>query len=292
MGLARSRRWLAPVVPAAVLVAGMTLTIGLGPAAAHVQGQAALEAHPAHIHSGSCAKLGDVVDPLTDVGMDGATGGTPAADASPMAMGEMTGAESALAVETSVTTVDAALDDLLAKPYAINIHEGKDKIADYIACGDIGGRVMPAAGMDQGDTLVVGLRELNDSGHSGIAVLTARGDQTIVGVYLSEGLGGPAPGGATETPVASASAATEEKAAVTIVNFAYDPDPIEIPAGGTITWTNNDGLAHTATATDRDVLQSGTIKPGKSYSKTFDEPGTYTYFCEFHAQMHGTVVVQ
>ena len=39
------------------------------------------------------------------------------------------------------------------------------------------------------------------------------------------------------------------------------------------------------------MLQSGTLDQGDRYSQTFDEPGTYEYFCEFHPNMKGTVVV-
>ena len=48
------------------------------------------------------------------------------------------GATTALPVETSQTLVDATLDDLLAQPYAINVHESQDNIQNYIACGDLG----------------------------------------------------------------------------------------------------------------------------------------------------------
>ncbi len=94
------------------------------------------------------------------------------------------------------------------------------------------------------------------------------------------------------TPVAGA--AGGETVAVDIENFAfgYDPDPVAIPVGGTVTWTNRDAAPHTATARDRGVLQSGTLGLGDGYSETFDEAGTYEYFCEFHAQMEGTIVVE
>ena len=51
-------------------------------------------------------------------------------------------------------------------------------------------------------------------------------------------------------------------------------------------------MAHSATGTDRDALQSGTLNQGDSFTQTFDTAGTYEYFCEFHAEMKGTIVVQ
>ena len=74
---------------------------------------------------------------------------------------------------------------------------------------------------------------------------------------------------------------------VDIKDFAYVPDPVEIPVGATVTWTNSDTAPHTATAKDREALQSGTLNPGDSYSQAFDQPGTIDYFCEFHANMKG-----
>jgi plastocyanin len=59
-----------------------------------------------------------------------------------------------------------------------------------------------------------------------------------------------------------------------------------------VTWTNSDAAPHTATAQDREALQSGTLNQGDSYSQTFDQPGTFEYFCEFHSNMKGTIVVQ
>jgi plastocyanin len=209
---------------------------------------------------------------LTDVAMPSAEAGA-AADAA-----------AAIPVERSVTTVDAALEDLRTGGYAINVHQSADDIGTYIACGNLSGALD-----DDGD-LVVGLGELNDSGHSGIAILTAQGEQTDVAVYLTQ-----ANSGAAATPSAASgddSAAATDAVMVDIKDFTYSPNPVEVPAGGTVTWTNNDTVPHTATAEDRAVLQSGTLNPGDSFSQTFAEPGTFDYFCEFHANMKGTIVVQ
>ncbi len=83
-----------------------------------------------------------------------------------------------------------------------------------------------------------------------------------------------------------------EAVAVDIQNFAYNPDPLTIPVGGTVTWTNRDAEPHTATARDRAVLQSGPLKQGESFTETFETAGTYEYFCEFHPNMKGTLVVE
>ena len=283
----RKERLKAPAAALAVLV-------GLGVGAGGAGAQDGMDAHPAHIHAGTCDELGDVVFPLTNVGeagmTDGMTGGTPEADAPETEMSEPMGAESAFGVETSYTVVDAPLEEIVEGGHAINLHQSEVSIEEYIACGDVGGRIATGPGMEEGGTLVVGLGELNGSGYSGIAVLEGRGDQTEVILYLAEGLAGEA-GGATEgTPAAGREDAAEE-VAVDIRDFAYAPDPVTVPVGGTVTWTNRDIPAHTATGLDRDVLDSGGLGVGEAYSQTFDEAGTYEYVCEYHPDMKGTVVV-
>jgi plastocyanin len=77
---------------------------------------------------------------------------------------------------------------------------------------------------------------------------------------------------------------------VEIVDFGYDPDPTTIQVGGKVTWINRDSAPHTATAADGS-FDTGTIEQGKLKSESFKQPGTYTYFCEVHPSMHGTIEV-
>lgn len=77
---------------------------------------------------------------------------------------------------------------------------------------------------------------------------------------------------------------------VTIKDFAFDPNPVTIPIGTTLTWTNNDGEIHTATNPDS-VFDSQTLQVGMSYSYTFAAAGTYEYACIFHPYMKGAVIV-
>ena len=79
-------------------------------------------------------------------------------------------------------------------------------------------------------------------------------------------------------------------AKVEIEDFAYYPDPVTIEVGGKVTWQNEDSAPHTATA-EEGSFDTGTLEEGKLKSETFKEPGTYTYICSIHPQMHGTVEV-
>lgn len=83
--------------------------------------------------------------------------------------------------------------------------------------------------------------------------------------------------------------------AVAISNMAFSPASITVPVGTTVTWTNQDGVAHTVTGDGSNVpsgFGSGNLSNGQSYSFTFATAGTYTYHCSIHPQMTGTVVVQ
>ncbi|MBL8128345.1 MAG: cupredoxin family copper-binding protein [Chloroflexia bacterium] len=102
-----------------------------------------------------------------------------------------------------------------------------------------------------------------------------------------------APAAADTTPAAAdAAPAAAADTPVDIRDFAFNPNPVEIAAGGSVTWTNQDAVPHTATGVDRAVLQSGTIQPGASFTQVFDTPGTFDYFCEFHGNMKGQVIVK
>lgn len=96
-------------------------------------------------------------------------------------------------------------------------------------------------------------------------------------------------GKSTESePAPSGEAAKSEK--VQIVEFSYGPEPVVVQVGGKVTWQNEDTAPHTATADDGS-FDTGTIEKGKLGSATFKEPGTFTYHCEIHPTMHGTVEV-
>lgn len=77
---------------------------------------------------------------------------------------------------------------------------------------------------------------------------------------------------------------------VTIADFAFGPETLEIPAGTTVRFVNEDSAAHTATAKDGS-FDTGNIDGGASAEVTFDEPGEYTYVCAYHSRMTGTIVV-
>ena len=77
----------------------------------------------------------------------------------------------------------------------------------------------------------------------------------------------------------------------------FIPHTVTIGVGETVTWENTDNAAHTATGgTPTDgpsgVFDTSLIMAGGSFDVTFDEAGTYPYFCMVHPWMQGTVVVE
>jgi plastocyanin len=92
----------------------------------------------------------------------------------------------------------------------------------------------------------------------------------------------------TSTPAANASQGT--KVTVAIVNYAFKPADTTVKAGTKLTFTNHDSTAHTATS-KTPGFDTGTLKPGQSATVTVSKPGTYSYYCQFHAFMVATVTV-
>lgn len=98
---------------------------------------------------------------------------------------------------------------------------------------------------------------------------------------------------ATSETAKSANPDATATSSVTISNFAFSPANITVKAGTTVTWTNNDDVGHTVTAdsASSDAPDSKSFTKGETYSYTFKKAGTYTYHCQPHPYMHGTVVV-
>lgn len=86
--------------------------------------------------------------------------------------------------------------------------------------------------------------------------------------------------------------------AVTIENFAFNPQTITVKRGASVTWTNND-LAPHQIASDphpaREILPalfSDSLSKGQAYTFTFDKAGNFGYHCHIHPSMKGTIVVE
>lgn len=122
----------------------------------------------------------------------------------------------------------------------------------------------------------------------------------LVGALALSGCGGGDEGSEPDATTTSAEAAPSGDAGdasggaeVSIVEFAFDPGSLEVQVGDTVTFTNADEAAHTATggADDPEPFDTGDIDGGSSAEVTFEAPGDYEYYCAIHEYMTGTVRV-
>jgi plastocyanin len=77
--------------------------------------------------------------------------------------------------------------------------------------------------------------------------------------------------------------------AIYIKNYAFDPKTLTVAVGTTVTWTNDDSATHRINS---QIFNSSDLKPGSSFSYTFQSSGTYDYTCSLHPSMQGTIIVQ
>jgi plastocyanin len=108
-----------------------------------------------------------------------------------------------------------------------------------------------------------------------------------------------APASEGSAPASAASAAagacapssTAGSVTVKIANFAFDPPTVTAKVGDTVTWTNNDSTAHTATVNSDESCTTPNIDNGASSGITFTAAGTYDYHCKIHPTMTAKIEV-
>ena len=115
-----------------------------------------------------------------------------------------------------------------------------------------------------------------------------RGD--TLWVFSLNGTLGPAPAPpAPESTVPASALAVDNPA---IVDFGFKPGWILVPPGTTVTWTNTGAQPHSATsAANPKVWDTGILSPGQTASFTFNDEGSFDYFCIPHPFMRGKVIV-
>ena len=98
---------------------------------------------------------------------------------------------------------------------------------------------------------------------------------------------------AEPTPVTTAPVTTTPApVSVDIKSSTFVPVTVGISKGTTVMWTNDDGVQHTVTSVPQGAFDSGPIDPGKTYSYTFNQAGTFEYSCAIHPSIpHGKVIV-
>ncbi|HZD33790.1 MAG TPA: plastocyanin/azurin family copper-binding protein [Nitrososphaeraceae archaeon] len=87
--------------------------------------------------------------------------------------------------------------------------------------------------------------------------------------------------------------------ASTLTDTAFKPNPVDVKVGDTVKWTNNDNVPHTviegSPSTSTEEVEGGfaseLFKPAMTFEVTFNQTGTFEYYCSLHPGMVGTVNV-
>jgi plastocyanin len=129
-----------------------------------------------------------------------------------------------------------------------------------------------------------GANATNQTGGAPMSNATTTG---TTGNATGTGTTGGEGGGATSVSIVPGSSS--------LTTDAYQPNPVQVSVGTTVTWTNDDAQPHTATSgeavTPDGRFDSGIMAPQATFEHTFTEAGEFPYFCLLHPNMVGTVSV-
>ncbi len=76
---------------------------------------------------------------------------------------------------------------------------------------------------------------------------------------------------------------------ITISDMAFGAAPRAVAVGDSIAWTNRDVVAHTVTA--KNGAWDATVQPGHTARIVMKSAGSFDYYCRFHPNMTGRIVV-
>lgn len=126
----------------------------------------------------------------------------------------------------------------------------------------------------------------------------------FLGAACGDGSNDDEPASATTSAPTTTAASTDptgagqaDGAEVKVALFRFQPATLEVPAGTTVTWRNDDQIVHTVTAgvpgAPADDFDEELADKGSTASVKFDEPGSYKYFCARHPEaMRAEVTVK
>jgi plastocyanin len=86
-------------------------------------------------------------------------------------------------------------------------------------------------------------------------------------------------------------AGTDATSQVMIDNFVYNPVPLTIKVGTTVTWINHDDIPHTVDSTEG-KFKSAALDTDDKFEYRFTAAGEYPFYCRIHPKMTGKIIVQ
>ncbi len=91
----------------------------------------------------------------------------------------------------------------------------------------------------------------------------------------------------------NAEAVSESSVVIAMKGLRFLPQGIKVSVGTTVTWRNEDAVAHNVRQIQSEFLSPDAMEPGQTFTYTFDRLGTYRYQCTFHhPDMNGVVIVE
>ncbi len=132
------------------------------------------------------------------------------------------------------------------------------------------------------------------------ATRTAKASYVLAGLVLLTGCSTSStkPAASATTPPVSSAASTSSSPAASkadaldISGFSFDPSPLTVKAGATVTVTNQDSADHTVDSDVASLFTSGNVARGTPVRFVVPKKaGSYTFHCAYHPRMHGTLVV-
>jgi plastocyanin len=142
-----------------------------------------------------------------------------------------------------------------------------------------------------GALCLVGSTSVTTKRHISAALLLAGIAAVLAGAILlaAGGSGDMGPASASGSSSSTAAASTVH---ITISNFMFHAMTVTVKPGATVSVTNKDSVTHTLTA-NGGQFDTGDIT--QNQTKTFKapmKPGTYSYICNIHQYMMGTIIVK
>lgn len=102
-------------------------------------------------------------------------------------------------------------------------------------------------------------------------------------------------GGGSDDEDGAATASPGDGPTVAVQDIAFQEQTVTVEAGTTVTWNNQDSVAHTVTSgtpdNASDVFDEELPSNGQA-SVSVDEPGSYEYWCRIHPSMTAELVVE
>ena len=91
----------------------------------------------------------------------------------------------------------------------------------------------------------------------------------------------------TEEPMVTDEPESGSTQSVRVVDSAFEDREITVTVGTTVMWTHSGNFPHTVTADDSS-FDSGNLASGNVFSVTYNEVGTFPYYCSYHGGPNGS----